>query len=92
MSKLHLSQPTTSRDIAFLYNQSEWNSLNIGKVTFEELHNSMSGTSELLKRAWDLLDNTKNDKKLQLKTMDFIIGCYKNQIRVDSGRTYSTIS
>ena len=76
MSKLHLSQPTASRDIAFLYNQTEKNSLNIGKVAFEELHISMSGTTELLKRAWDLLETTKSDRKLQLKIMEFIINCY----------------
>ena len=76
MSKLHLSQPTASRDIAFLYNQTERNSLNIGKVAFEELHSSMSGTTELLKRAWNLLEITKSDRKLQLKIMEFITNCY----------------
>lgn len=76
MSKLHLSQPTASKDIAFLYKQSEKSSINIGKVGFEELHNSMSGTTEMLKRAWDLLETTKSDRKLQLKIMEFIMSCY----------------
>ncbi|MGD9674242.1 MAG: hypothetical protein AB7U98_12280 [Candidatus Nitrosocosmicus sp.] len=76
MSRLHLSQSTASRDVAFLYNQTEKKSVNIGKVGFEELHNSMTGTTELLKRAWDLLDTTKKDHKLQLKIMDFIMNCY----------------
>lgn len=76
MSKLHLSQSTASRDIAFLYNQSERKSVNIGKVGFEELHNSMTGTTELLKRSWDLLETTKKDHKLQLKIMEFIMSCY----------------
>lgn len=76
MSKLHLRQSMASRDISFLYNQSEKKSVNIGKVGFEELHNSMTGTTELLKRAWDLLDTTKKDQKLQLKIMEFIISCY----------------
>lgn len=76
MSKLHLRQSMASRDISFLYNQSEKKSVNIGKVGFEELHNSMTGTTELLKRAWDLLDTIKKDQKLQLKIMEFIISCY----------------
>ncbi|MGD9673385.1 MAG: hypothetical protein AB7U98_07895 [Candidatus Nitrosocosmicus sp.] len=76
MSKLHLSQSMASRDISFLYNQSEKKSVNIGKVGFEELHNSMTGTTELLKRSWDLLETTKKDHKLQLKIMEFIMNCY----------------
>jgi hypothetical protein len=76
MSKLHMTQSTASRDIAFLYNQTEKRSVNIGKVGFQELHNSMTGTTELLKRAWDLLDTIKKDQKLQLKLMEFIISCY----------------
>lgn len=76
ISKLHLSQTTVSRDIAFLYGQSEKKSLNIGKVGFEELHNSMKGTTELLKQSWDLLDDAKSDRKLKLKVMEFIISCY----------------
>jgi hypothetical protein len=36
----------------------------------------MSGTTELLKRSWDMLDNTKSDRKLQLKIMEFIMICY----------------
>ncbi|WP_458743473.1 hypothetical protein [Candidatus Nitrosocosmicus sp. T] len=76
ISKLHLNQSTASRDIAFLYNQSERSSVNIGKIGFEELHNSMSGTTELLKRSWDLLESTKKDQKLQLKIMEFIMNCY----------------
>lgn len=76
MSRLHLKQSTASRDISFLYHQSEKKSVNIGKVGFEELHNSMTATTELLKRAWDLLETTKKDQKLQLKIMEFIISCY----------------
>ncbi|MGD9535371.1 MAG: hypothetical protein AB7V56_16570 [Candidatus Nitrosocosmicus sp.] len=36
----------------------------------------MSGTTDLLQRAWDLLDATSNDRKLQLKTMVFIMDYY----------------
>jgi hypothetical protein len=36
----------------------------------------MSGTTELLKRAWNLLETTKSDRKLQLKIMEFIVSCY----------------
>ncbi|MGD9533034.1 MAG: helix-turn-helix domain-containing protein [Candidatus Nitrosocosmicus sp.] len=41
MSKLHLSQSTVSRDIDFLYKLTKRNSINIGKVAFEELHKSI---------------------------------------------------
>ncbi|MDN5847443.1 MAG: hypothetical protein L0H53_14355, partial [Candidatus Nitrosocosmicus sp.] len=79
MSRLHLSQSTASRDIAFLYNQTERNAINIGKVAFEELHKSMTGTTELLKRGWELLEQTTTDRKLQLKVMEFITNCYQRR-------------
>ncbi|MDR4492348.1 MAG: hypothetical protein R2685_15855 [Candidatus Nitrosocosmicus sp.] len=82
MSKLHLSQSTASRDIAFLYKQTKRNSLNIGKVAFEELHKSMSGTTDMLQRAWDLLDAPSNDRKLQLKIMEFIMDCYSKRTQL----------
>ena len=82
MSKLHLGQSTPSRDIAFLYKRTKRNSLNIGKVAFEELHKSMSGNTDLLQRAWDLLDATKSDRKLQLKIMEFIMDCYNKRTQL----------
>jgi hypothetical protein len=82
MSKLHLTQSTASRDISFLYKLTKRNSLNIGKVAFEELHKSISGTTNMLQRAWDLLDATENDRKLQLKIMEFIIDCYSKRTQL----------
>ena len=79
MSKLHLSQSTASRDISSLYSQTERNSINLGKVAFEELHKSINGTTELLKRSWDLLEKTASDRKLQLKVMEFITNCYQRR-------------
>ncbi|MDN5867806.1 MAG: hypothetical protein L0H55_10465 [Candidatus Nitrosocosmicus sp.] len=79
MSKLHLSQSTASRDISYLYNQTERASINLGKVAFEELHKSLNGTTELLKRGWDLLEKTSDNRKLQLKIMEYITNCYQRR-------------
>ena len=45
ISKLHLSQPTSSRDSAFLYDQFKQQSVKVGKATFKELDDWMSGTN-----------------------------------------------
>lgn len=79
VSILHMSQPTVSRDIAFLHNRFEKASVNIGKLAFEQLFNAIEANNELLRRGWDLLDSSKKDKKLQLKVMNFISGCYEKR-------------
>jgi hypothetical protein len=40
----------------------------------------MSGKTELLKRSWDMLENAKSDRKVQLKIMEFIMNCYHKKM------------
>jgi len=79
ISNLHSSQSTISRDIAYHYSQLELKSSNMGNLALEDLFNNLFGTNELLKMAWEILDNTKKDNKLKLKIMQFILQCYSKQ-------------
>ncbi|MDR4492306.1 MAG: hypothetical protein R2685_15640 [Candidatus Nitrosocosmicus sp.] len=88
VSILHVSQPTISRDIAFLHNQRENEINNYGKLLFENHFDIVNGSTELLKQAWKILDNPKTDNKTRLKTMDFIKDIYDKRIELFQGLPY----
>lgn len=75
----HVSQFTVSRDIAFLHNRFENTSVNLGQLAFEQLYNAIEANNELLPRGWNILNSSKKDKKLHMKVMNFISGCYDNK-------------
>lgn len=59
VSILHVSQPTISRDTAFLHNKREKEIGDYGKLLFENHFDIVNGSTELLKQAWKILDNPK---------------------------------
>lgn len=88
ISILHVSQPTISRDVAFLHNQREKEISDYGKLLFENHFDIVNGSTELLKQAWKILDNPKTDNKTRLKAMDFIKDIYDKRIELFQGLPY----
>ncbi len=91
ISILHVSQSTISRDVACLYNQQEKGVNDYGKLLYENHFNIVNGSTELLKKAWEILDNPKADFKMKDKMMNFIMDCYLKRIELFQGLPYFVI-
>jgi len=85
VSVLSVSQSTVSRDIAVLYSQQEKDIGDYGRLIFKNHFDIVNGSTELLKQAWDILENPKTDNKTKLKTMTFIKDCYDKRIELFQG-------
>jgi predicted transcriptional regulator len=84
-SILHASQPTVSRDMCYLYNQQRKKLDDFGTSMFENHTNIVNGTAELLKKAWEILDNPKTEIKMKHKMMNFIMNCYSKRVEFSYG-------
>ncbi|MGD9673458.1 MAG: hypothetical protein AB7U98_08265 [Candidatus Nitrosocosmicus sp.] len=88
VSILHVSQSTISRDIAILHVHQEKEINDYGKLIFGIHFDIVNGSAELLKQAWNLLENPKTDNKTKLKAMSFIKDCYDKRIELFQGIPY----
>ncbi|MDN5845427.1 MAG: hypothetical protein L0H53_04040 [Candidatus Nitrosocosmicus sp.] len=80
IDKLHSSQSTISRDIAFIHGSVEKHAREYGKSVLGNHVDAMNGTTELVKRAWEILDNPKTNDKMILKTIELINDCYYKRL------------
>jgi predicted transcriptional regulator len=76
IDKLHQSQSTISRDIAYIHGSLEKYVREYGKSILGNHVDVMNGTTELQKRAWKILDNPKTNDKMVLKAIEVIMKCY----------------
>lgn len=91
ISKLHMSQSTISRDISYIHDHQESEIQDYGKLLFENHFDIVNGTTELLKRAWEILDNPKSDFKTKNKMMNFMMDLYSKRIELFQGLPYAVV-
>ena len=81
---LHISQPTISRDINFIRNQTT--SATKRKDLAERMHyeqeNTLDGVGELMKNLWSIIDNPKIEVKERMKAMNLMLQCYNMRARL----------
>jgi predicted transcriptional regulator len=76
-STLHISQPTISRDINFIKNQTNSASKqDLAQRMCYEQQNGLDGVGELMKNLWLIIDNPKIEVKERMKDMKLIMQCY----------------
>ena len=74
---LDISQPTISRDIAFIQSRYITNSKNTYRRLSEEYINISLGIDEMIKNSWKIVDDNRTNVKSRLKAMSVIKECYK---------------
>ena len=74
---LDISQPTISRDIAFIQSRYITNSKNTYTRLSEEYINISLGIDEMIKNSWKIVDDNRTNVKSRLKAMSVIKECYK---------------
>jgi predicted transcriptional regulator len=83
-NNLHISQPTVSRDIDFIRNQSS--SAAKTKDTayryYHEQQNGLDGVKELMKNLWLIIDNPKIEAKEKIKAMNLMLHCYYTRFKL----------
>jgi predicted transcriptional regulator len=85
-STLHISQPTISRDIDFIRNQtsSAANQDLAHRMCYEQ-QNGLDGVGELMKNLWLIIDNPKIEVKERIKAMKLMLRCQYMRLKlVDS--------
>jgi hypothetical protein len=71
---LHLSQPTISRDIDFVRNQtSSASNQNLAHRMCYEQQNGLDRVGELMKNLWSIIDNPKIEVKEKIKAMKLML-------------------
>jgi hypothetical protein len=75
---LHISQPTISRDIDFIRNQSSSaaKTKDIAYRYYHEQQTGLDGVQELMKNLWLIIDNPKTEVKERMKAMNLMLHCY----------------
>jgi predicted transcriptional regulator len=83
---LHISQPTISRDIDFIRNQtSSASNQNLAHRMCYEQQNGLDGVGELMKNLWLIIDNPKIEVKERIKAMKLMLRCQYMRLKlVDS--------
>jgi predicted transcriptional regulator len=83
-STLHISQPTISRDIDFIRNQtsSAAKRKDLAQRMHYEQENTLDGVGELMKNLWLIIDNPKIQVKERMKAMNLILQCYNMRSRL----------
>ena len=74
---LDISQPTISRDIAFIQTRYITNSKNTYRRLSEEYINISLGIDEMIKNSWKIVDDNRTNVRSRLKAMSVIKECYK---------------
>jgi hypothetical protein len=78
---LHISQPTISRDIQYIYAHARGTSKEYFSDIVIQYQNTLLGLDEILKNLWGTIDNPKTKIKERSKAISLMLQCYK--IRVD---------
>ena len=74
---LRISQPTISKDIDFIRNQtSSASKQDLAHRMCYEQQNGLDGVGELMKNLWLIIDNPKIKVKERMKAMNLIMHCY----------------
>ena len=84
---MHISQPTISRDIDFIRNQSSSaaKTKDIAYRYYHEQQTGLDGVQELMKNLWLIIDNPKIESKEKIKAMNLMLHCYYMRFKlVDS--------
>jgi hypothetical protein len=83
---LHISQPTISRDIDFIRNQtSNAAKKDLAQRMSYEQQNGLDGIEELMKNLWSIIDNPKTEVKEKMKAMNLMMQCHILRLKlVDS--------
>jgi hypothetical protein len=83
---LHISQPTISRDIDFIRNQtSSASKKDLAQRMSYEQQNGLDGIEELMKNLWSIIDNPKTEVKEKMKAMNLMMQCHILRLKlVDS--------
>ena len=79
---LDISQPTISRDIAFIQSRYITNSKNTYTRLSEEYINISLGIDEMIKNSWKIVDDNRTNVKSRLKAMSVIKECYKYKMEM----------
>ena len=69
---LDISQPTISRDIAFIQTRYITNSKNTYRRLSEEYINISLGIDEMIKNSWKIVDDNRTNVRSRLKAMSVI--------------------
>jgi predicted transcriptional regulator len=83
---LHISQPTISRDIDFVRNQTSTAAKKdlADRMCYEQ-QNGLDGVGELMKNLWLIIDNPKIEVKERIKAMKLMLHCQYMRLKlVDS--------
>ena len=74
---LHISQPTISRDIVFIRNQtnSAAKTKDLAHRMCYEQQKSLDGLEELMKNLWLIIDNPKIQVKEKINAMKLLLQC-----------------
>ncbi len=73
---MHISQPTISRDIDFIRNQtSSAANRELAQRRCYEQQNGLDGVGELMKNLWLIIDNPKIEVKERIKAMKLMLQC-----------------
>jgi hypothetical protein len=76
-STLHISQPTISRDIHFIKNQTSTASKqDLAHRMCYEQQNGLYGVEELMKNLWLIIDNPKIQVKEKINAMKLMLQCH----------------
>ena len=89
---LHISQPTISRDIDFIRDQtsSAAKRKHLAHRMRYEQQNSLDGVEELMKNLWLIIDNPKIIVKEKIKTMNLIMQCYYMRSKVIDSEAFKS--
>ena len=79
---MDISQPTISRDIAFIQTRYITNSKNTYRRLSEEYINISLGIDEMIKNSWKIVDDNRTNVRSRLKAMSVIKECYKYKMEM----------
>jgi uncharacterized UPF0160 family protein len=77
---LHISQPTISRDIYYIYHQKKTWQRKYANELLLEVQNTLYGLSEIIKKLWIIVDDPKAEQKEKMKSISIIIQCYNRRL------------
>jgi predicted transcriptional regulator len=88
-STLHISQPTISRDIDFIRNQtSRAAKKELADRMCYEQQNGLDGVEELMKNLWLIIDNPKLEVKERIKAMKLMLQCQYMRLKLADSEAF----
>ena len=91
---IHISQPTISRDIDFMTNQtsSDAKGKDLAQYMHYEQENTLDSVGELMKNLWLISDSPKIEAKERMKAMNLMMQCQYMRLKlVDSEEFYQIV-